>query len=131
MLVLKGFGIWLLILGCAFVNGTLRETVLVPKLGNPSALILSGVLLSACILAVSLALVPRLGDLQVPHYLYFGLFWLFLTLSFEIGFGRLLRHQSWSTLLEAYTFKNGNIWVLVLVVTVLAPLIVAKLRGRI
>src|SRR5262245_28458295 len=38
MLALKAFGIWLLILACAFLNGTLREILLVPKLGNPAAL---------------------------------------------------------------------------------------------
>jgi hypothetical protein len=130
MLVLKAFGIWLLILGCAFLNGALREVVLIPKLGNPAALILSGVLLSACILVVSLLFAPRLGNLQVSHYWYIGLLWLLLTLSFEIGFG-LLRQQSWSTILEAYTFKNGNIWPLVLAVTFLSPLVAGKLQGRI
>ena len=130
MLGVKAFGIWLLILACAFLNGTLRETVLVPKLGNPAALILSGMLLSACILAVSFMLVPGLGKLQVSHCLYLGLFWLLLTLAFEIGFGRFLRHQSWSTILEAYTFRNGNIWPVVLAVTFIAPLVAVKLRDH-
>lgn len=129
MLALKASGIWLLILTCAFLNGTFREAVLVPELGNPAALVLSGVLLSACILAVSLVLVPRLGMLQVSHCLYLGLLWLLLTLAFEIGFGRLLRHQSWPAILEAYAFRNGNIWPLVLAVTFFAPLVAARLRG--
>lgn len=130
MPVLKATGIWLLILACAFLNGTLREAVPVPKLGNPVALMLSGVLLSACILAVSFVLVPRLGIFRVPHCLYLGLFWLLLTLAFEIGFGRFLRHQSWPVLLEAYTFRNGNIWPLVLLVTFIAPLVAVRLRNH-
>ena len=130
MLVLKAIGIWLLILGCAFLNGALRETILVPELGNPGALILSGMLLSACILAVAFVLVPWLGRIQVSHYLYTGLLWLSLTLVFEIGFGRM-RHQSWAAILEAYTFRNGNMWPLVLIVTLVAPFVAGKLRGRI
>ena len=130
MLALTAFGVWLLILGCAFLNGTLRELVLIPKLGNPAALIFSGLLLVACILAVSILLAPWLGDLTVTHCLYLGVFWLLLTLAFEIGFG-LLRHKTWSMILEAYTFKNGNIWPLVLGVTLIAPLAAAKFRGQI
>jgi hypothetical protein len=130
MLVPKAIGIWLLILGCAFLNGALREMVLVPALGSPAAPLLSGVLLCACILAVSLALVPRLGTLRVSQCLHLGLLWLALTLAFEISFG-LLRHQGWSTILEAYTFRNGNIWPVALLVTLIAPLMAARLRGHI
>ena len=130
MLILKAIGIWGVILVCAVLNGAVREAVLIPKLGNPLALGLSGLLLSACILAVSLVLVPKLGRLQTRHCLYLGLFWLCLTLVFEFSFGRLLQHRSWSELLEAYTFKNGNIWPLVLVVTLIAPLVATRLRSK-
>ena len=130
MPILKAIGIWGVILVCAVLNGAVREAVLVPKLGNPLALVLSGLLLAACILAVSFALVPKLGRLQPRHCLYLGLFWLCLTLVFEFSFGRLLQHRSWSELLEAYTFKNGNIWPLVLVVTLIAPLVAVRLRGK-
>lgn len=130
MLIFKAIGIWVLILICAVLNGAVREAVLIPNFGNPVALVLSGLLLSACILAVSFMLVPRLGSLQVTHCLYLGLFWLCLTLVFEFGFGRLLQHRSWSELLEAYTFKNGNLWPLVLVVTFVAPLVAVRVRGQ-
>jgi hypothetical protein len=32
-------------------------------------------------------------------------------------------------MLEAYTFKDGNMWPLVLVITFLAPLVAHRLRG--
>ena len=38
MLVVKAFGIWLLILVCAVLNGVLREAVLLPAFGKPAAL---------------------------------------------------------------------------------------------
>jgi len=47
--------------------------------------------------------------------------------AFEFGFG-LLRHQTLDTLLEAYQFKDGNIWPLALVVITVAPVIAARLR---
>ena len=130
MLILKAIGIWCVILVCAVLNGAIREVVMIPKLGNPVALVLSGLLLSACILVLSFALVPKLGGLQTRHYLYLGLFWLCLTLVFEFGFGRLIQHRRWSELFEAYTFANGNLWPLVLVVTLIAPLLAVRLRGK-
>jgi hypothetical protein len=89
----------------------------------------SGLLLSACILGVSIALVPWFGRLGTSRCLQLGLLWLCLTLVFEFGLGRLVQHKSWSELFEAYTFKGGNLWSLVLVITFLAPLLAARLRG--
>ena len=128
MVLLKAAAIWLLILGLAMLNGGLREAVLLPALGKPAAPLLSGVILSLCIVGVALLLVPRLGRLQRARALRLGLFWLALTLAFEFGFGRGVQGRSWGELLEAYTFRDGNIWPLVLVVTLFAPLIAVRLR---
>lgn len=129
MMAIKAFSVWLLILICAVVNGALREGLLVPRFGQVTAFVASGVLLSACIVALSTAVVPWFGKLKASHYLGLGLFWLALTLVFEFGFGRLLQHKSWDQLFEAYTFRGGNLWPLVLVVTAFAPLFAARLRG--
>lgn len=129
MLALKAFAVWLLILVCAVVNGAFREGFLSPRFGPLTALVASGLLLCACILAVSAALVPWFGRLKAPRYALIGLFWLVLTLGFEFGFGRLLQHKTWQQLFAAYTFQAGNLWPLVVVVTALAPLCAARLRG--
>lgn len=127
--VLKAFGIWLLILVCAVLNGTLREAVLLPAFDKSVAFAISGVLLSICIVAVSLVLVPRIGRLGTSQAMYLGVFWLLLTLGFEFGFGRVIQQRSWSELFQAYTFDDGNIWPLVLVVTLFSPLIAVRLRA--
>ena len=62
--------------------------------------------------------------------MFVGVFWLFLTLVFEFGFGRLVQHKSWSEVLDAYTSEGGNIWPVVLLVTLLAPYIAAVVRSR-
>jgi len=128
MLLLKSTAIWLFIMGCAVLNGGFREAVLLPKLGTPLALVLSGILLSVCIVVVTLAFVRWLGPLTSSQCLWLGLFWLCLTLVFEFGFGRLVQHRGWPELLEAYTFKDGNLWPLVLVVIFFAPLLAVRLR---
>jgi hypothetical protein len=129
MIALKAFYVWVLILICAISNGAFREGFLVAQFGTVTAFVISGLLLSVCILVVSAALVPWLGRLKTSHYLLLGLFWLSLTLIFEFGFGRLLQHKTWEQLFAAYTFQGGNLWPLVLIVTALAPLLAAYLRG--
>ena len=52
-LALKALVIWVVILMLAMANGFLREFVLMPRLGTPAALVVSGMLLSALILGVT------------------------------------------------------------------------------
>jgi len=129
-MLLKAFAIWWLILALAVLNGGLREVVLLPVLGKPAALVLSGVLLAACIVIVALVLVPRLGRLRVAQALQLGLLWLTLTLAFEFGFGYWVQGHSWSELLAAYTFRDGNLWPLVLVVIFFAPSLAVRFGKR-
>lgn len=125
----KALIIWVGILFLAIANGMLREAVLMPRLGTPAALLLSGSLLAALIIAVAYLSLPWL-QIRRPGQLWaVGLGWLALTLVFEFAFG-LWQGKSWSVLLEAYSFRDGNIWPVVLAVTVLAPYIAARLRLR-
>jgi hypothetical protein len=129
MLALKACAAWFVILVCAFANGALRELLLVPRLGLSVAQVTSGVLLSLLIVAVAVIAAPWLGKLSGVQALLIGLLWLCLTPVFEFGFGFFVQHKSWPSLLEAYTFKNGNLWPVVLLVTALAPSLAARLRG--
>jgi hypothetical protein len=119
---------WLLILVFAVFNGGLREAVLIPALSTPAALMLSGALLSACIVMVAVLLAGWLKLGGVQRSLSVGLVWLCVTLAFEFGFGRLVQGLTWSETLAAYTFEDGNIWPVVLVVTFFAPLLAGWLR---
>ena len=129
MSILKALVLWLAILALAIANGLLREKILIPRLGSTTGLVSSGILLSAGILLVAWAGAPWYGSLTSWQWMLVGAFWLGLTLMFEFGFGRLVQHKTWGEMLEAYTFKDGNIWPLVLLVTLVAPWLVAKIKG--
>ena len=118
---------WLAILALAIVNGALREAVLLPNLSKPTAYALSGLILSACVLAVAIGLARWLRLDGVRRCATVGALWLALTLVFEFGFG-IAEQKSWREILEPYTFKDGNIWPVVLAVTFLAPFAAARLR---
>jgi hypothetical protein len=78
---------------------------------------LTGVLV---ILAMTRRFVLRLGSPGSAKLLEVGLLWLFLTVAFEFGFGRL-SGASWQALLADYDIPRGRLWPLVLLTTFLAP----------
>lgn len=129
VIAVKAVVIWAGIVVLAIANGALRESVLAPGLGTSAALVLSGLLLSAMIIGVAYLTLPWL-QIHRPLQLWaVGLGWLALTLVFEFSFG-LWQGKSWPELLQAYTFKGGNLWPAVLAVTALAPYIAAQLREQ-
>lgn len=125
---LKSAALWLAILVLAILNGVVRENLLIPVLGGFSGLFVSGAVLSLCIFLVAFAATPWYGSLASRQWLLVGLFWFVLTVAFEFSFGRLVQHRPWSELIEAYTFRGGNIWPVVLLATLLSPWLAAKLR---
>jgi len=126
MTTLRAAAVWGLILALAILNGALREAVLLPRLGDPGAHLISGALLAACILVVSYLLVPHVGARSARELMAIGAGWFALTLVFEFGFGRLVLGGSWPDILAAYTFRHGNIWPLVLLLTLVAPWLVGR-----
>jgi hypothetical protein len=130
-IVFRALGAWSIILVLAILNGVVREKFLLPALGERPGLFLSGVSLAAIIVLLTCLILPWLGVTHRAGFLCVGLLWLIFTLIFEFSFGMLLQGKSWHTMLQAYTFSNGNIWPLVLLVTGAAPYIAAKFRGLI
>jgi hypothetical protein len=131
VLNVKALVAWLLILCLAVANGALREAVLTPAFGKTAGLVLSGALLSLLVVVVAYGLVRAIGSLAIPQALGIGLLWLCLTVAFEFGFGWYVQHKSRDELLEAYTFQDGNIWPVVLVITLIAPTVAVMFSKRI
>lgn len=127
-MAIRAFAAWLIILLLAVLNGALREGMLIPRLGARAGLVMSGLLLSGLVLATTWLLLPWIGARTQSQQLALGLGWLVLTLAFEFSFG-LLRGRPLSEILSAYTFKGGNLWIVVLLVTAASPWLAARLRG--
>lgn len=127
--LLKALVVWLAILVLAVVNGSLRERALNPIMGPVGGLIISGAILSLCIFLVAFFAAGWMGAAEASEFWLIGLLWLLLTVLFEFGFGRFVQRRTWTGLLQAYTFKGGNIWPIILLVTLLSPWAAARLRG--
>jgi len=127
-LAVKAIVVWLLILALAFANAALREAVLVPWIGKVRGLTLSGLILSALVLGVAYLTLSWIGAMRVIELFAVGIGWLVFTLLFDLLMGAIqgerIRQQ-----FDAYLFKRGNLWPVVLLVTAGAPWVAAKLRG--
>ena len=119
---------WIGILLLAIANGALREHVLIPLLGSVPGLICSGVLLSAIVVCVALIATPTLHYKGVNLW-WVGFVWLALTLSFEFTFGLAVQHKALAEVMSAYTFRAGNLWLVVLLTILVSPRAAALLRG--
>jgi hypothetical protein len=127
--ILKALAVWVLFVVLAILNGTLREKLLVPLLGKQLAQPLSGILLSGVIFVVTILVFPLLGLTDSSQCFLVGGLWLLLTVAFEFLFGHFVAGESWTKLLEAYNIFSGNLWILVLITTALAPYLAGKIRG--
>ncbi|BCR04231.1 hypothetical protein DESUT3_13000 [Desulfuromonas versatilis] len=129
-LLLRSLGLWLLLIPVAIANAGIREKLLVPLLGEGLALPASGLLLSLLILALTLVLLPLFRGACAAHYLLVGGLWLALTLAFELVMGRVVMGRSWGEVAQVFNLRQGNLMLLVLLTTALAPYLAARLRGR-
>lgn len=125
----RSLAVWLLLVAAAIGNGALRELAVVPRLGEATSHGVSTVLLAAFIAVVTLVAIGWLAPATLTDAIRIGMLWLALTLAFEFGFGHWIAGDSWRALLDDYNVRSGRIWVLIPLVTALAPAAMARLRG--
>ena len=128
-ILLRATGIWLAIFVVAIINGLFREMVLMALVGAAYALPLSGLTLSALVLAVSWLSITLFDLLDEKTYFVIGFFWVLLTLLVEFLFGHFVLGKSWQEIAQVFNLQGGNLFVVVLLVTLLAPWAAAKSRG--
>ncbi len=119
---------WLGLVVVANLNGAFRIGVLNPWLGERAGHQASTVLLSALVLAGSWFVVPWIRPASGRDAWTVGAMWLVLVLAFEFLVGHFVFRNPWAKLLADYDLSRGRIWPLVLVVTLVAPAIVWRLR---
>ncbi|HQZ81927.1 MAG TPA: hypothetical protein PLR83_01785 [Pyrinomonadaceae bacterium] len=128
-MLIRATMIWLVILVFAVLNGVLREAVLFSAMGKAPGFITSAIILGLLIFATAYFSLSWIGASDSKQLFLIGFLWLMLTLAFEFSFG-FARGVSLDEILSAYSFKEGNIWPLVLLVTFFAPFLAAKVRFR-
>ena len=129
IMFLRAAVVWGVIALMAVANGLLRERVVAPALGDRRALQVSGVTLALLVLAAAWGFADFMGVHQAGPSLAVGVQWLIMTLVFEAGLGRWVMKRRWKDLLQIFDVTKGDLFLLVLLVTLLAPYVVGKVRG--
>jgi len=130
-MLLRAMAIWLLLLVTAIALAGFREGVLTPRVG-PEASHLLGTALVVAVMAIVIGVslpwvVPELG---VRTLWTLGVAWTVLTVAFEFLFGHFVMGHPWSRLLHDYNLLAGRVWLLVLLTTLLAPVLLGRLIPR-
>jgi hypothetical protein len=129
MMSARALLIWFGLLVAAFANAAVREVALVPRVGEGAGHAISSISLSAAILILSWCAITWIRPASVSDAWKIGGLWLALTLAFEFVAGHYVFGNPWSRLWADYNVLHGRIWILVLVTTLVAPVLAARLRG--
>lgn len=129
MLLLKALGWWVPMVGIGIANGILREKLLSSAIGQAAALPASGALLALLVFLYTLLVAPALGADSAPAFWAVGGLWALMTVAFEFVFGHVVMGRPWSDLLRVLLLHKGDLMLIVLIVTLTAPYLAARLRG--
>jgi len=126
--LLRALGAWVVLIGVEFIHGACRSIFLVPRIGDFRSRQVGVFIGSLLIVAVACLTVRWIGARSPGALIRVGLFWLVLTVSFELGFGHYVFGRSWDYLASDYDILKGGLLPFGLVVLVFSPLVAARLR---
>ena len=129
MVLLKAFFVWLGIIVAESLQGMMRTLLVAPLIGEFTARQAAVATGSLLVLLITWLAFPAMNLRNAAQALRVGLFWVVLTILFELGIGRL-GGATWQRLLEDYDLRHGGLLPLGLIVMLLAPSIVMTLRGQ-
>ncbi len=128
-LFLKTLQLWILFTPLAIINGSIRNYVYQPVLGDLAAHQLSTVLaviLFICVAYIFLGSTTKHATNTSLFLAGFGL--LLITILFEFVFGHYVVGHPWSRLLADYNVQQGRVWSLFLITLFFTPFIVKQLK---
>lgn len=125
--ITKIVSIWLIMVVAAIINGIARDKLLFPVIGS-YALPLSGISLSLLVFIICFFSIDVFNQLNPHSYFIIGLSWVCMTLLFEYLFGHFITGKSWQEINQVFNLARGDLFILVLLITIVAPWVSAKLR---
>ena len=127
--VLRVLSLCIVLAGTETLHGIARAVLLVPRVGKERATRLSIVSGSLLAFAVCYWLVPGIGLTSIPQHLALGLCLAVFMAGFDLAMGLLLLRRPWRKALQDFNPSTGNLLIFGLMLLVLFPALVARLRG--
>lgn len=117
--------VWIFFLPIAIINGLVREEFYKVSLGAHRSRQLSTIIAMALFIAVAYSvLYSTVSSMTITQLLSIGLWWVLLTIFFELVFGHYVEKLSWKKLLVDYNIFKGHLWVLFLATEAITPIVV-------
>jgi len=129
--LLRGIAIWLVIMGAETIHGILRSAFISPVIGDLRARQVSVLVGSILILTLTFVFIDRLNASALHQFVLVGIMWVVLTVGFEIVLGRFVMAVSWDRIVSDYNVAQGGLMIFGLLIMLLAPLMIGKLRRKI
>lgn len=121
--LVSSLGVWVVMAMVAVINGGFREVVLIPRIGEYAAHVLSTALLVAAILLVSFVYFQRTPiEYAYVELVVIGMLWTALTVGFEFLVG-YVEGTPVSVTLGQYDVFAGQVWIAVPLTLLLSPLV--------
>src|SRR5262245_9702922 len=127
MALRRAFAVWLILILVESVHGILRRIVVEPWIGDFSARQISVFTGAALILLVSYLSIDWIRPRTTGQLTLIGVMWVVLTLTFEIGIGRLAGYSS-ERIFSDYDLAHGGPLGIGLLFMVFAPRIATSMR---
>ena len=128
-MMMRAFGVWVLIVPIAIINGGIRQGLISPRTGDTAGRAISTVMRCAAILMLSWLTIGGMRPTTARDVWSIGALWVTLTLAFEFLAGHFVFGTPSRELLADSNVFRGRIWVLVLITTATAPWLAAQRRG--
>src|SRR5688572_5754751 len=129
MIIFRGFVIWLIIVFAESLHGTAWRLLLEPYIGDFRSRQISVLTGAIIIFAISVAFVRWIRAKRISELITVGIFWLILTVLFEITLGKLILVYTWERIFSDYNLFEGGFLSIGLIFMAFSPLIAAKIRG--
>jgi hypothetical protein len=127
--MMRAFGVWLVIVVVAVINGGIRQAFISPRTVDTAAHAISTVTLCVAILVLCWISIGWMRPTTARDAWRIGALWVMLTVAFEFLAGHYVFGSPWHRLVADYNIFRGRIWVLVLITTATAPWLVARSRN--
>ncbi|CAA0119613.1 Uncharacterised protein [BD1-7 clade bacterium] len=117
---LRATAVWCAILGIAIINGLLRTWVLAPLMSSPISLTVSGIILSVAVFIITWLSIRWINPSSSKAAEYIGVLWVVLTAATEMAM-ILGQGESWNIWVEQFDVSSGNLFALIMAVTLVSP----------
>lgn len=129
MFLHRAFVVWLVIIGAEMIHGIPRTLLLVPLVGDFRARQIGVFSGSALILGIATLFVRWIRPVKRSELWLVGVFWVVLTVVFEISFGGLVAGFCWERIIADFDLQHGGLMPLGLLFMALSPTLAARIRS--